>query len=280
LADKKITKNQRDDLQSLCHLISSWRSSSLSHKHRFKGVELYESMSNMKTFIKELRGHADHKALQQLEKGLTNSLVGLDSTYESLKQGQAILSQVSDILYGTKDEKGKRDTAAYKLQSTSQQVEQKLKQLLEQNQEIDKVHCDETRDYLQHFAKTFNGWKTHLFTCYDHPAMPNDNNRLELSHSQIKKQRRRITGQSSTSKFLKNWGEQAAFALELSYETNVSEILTEILRQIDYGLLKKEKQRQQQKSKMRGITITTKKRLAKSLQQIKESWFKNPPDKR
>lgn len=234
----------------------------------------------MKTLIQELRAHADHEVLDQLEKGLSNSLTGLDTSYEALKHGQAILSEVSDILYGTKEEKGNRDTAAHKRQTTSAQVEQELKQLIESTHQAHKTHSSEMRDYLRHFGNTFDRWKTHLFTCYDHPEMPNDNNRLELSHSQMKKQRRRITGQSSTAKFLKNWGEQAAFALELSYETNVSEILTDILRQTNYELLKKEKQQQQKKSKRRGMNITTKKNLAKSLQQIKDSWLKNSPDSR
>jgi len=232
----------------------------------------------MKTIVQDLRAHADHEALHQLEKGITNSLTGLDSTYEALKHGQTLLSKVADTLYGTKDEKGNRDTATYKRQSTSVQVEQELRQLIESTHQAHKTHSSEMRGYLKHFGDTFDRWKTYLFTCYDYPEIPNDNNRLELSHSQMKKQRRRITGQSSTSKFLKNWGEQAAFALELSYETNVPEILTDILRQTNYEVLKKEKQRQQQKSKRRGITITSKKRLTKSLQQIKESWLKNSFD--
>jgi len=259
-------------------LIRSWTSTSLSHKHQLKGVLLYESMRDIKTLIQELRLHADHQALQQLEKGLSNSLTGLDTCYEALKLGQALLSQVTEILYGAKDEKGNRDTATHKQQTTSEQVEQELKQLIRLTHQAHKTHSSEMRGYLRHFTNTLEGWKTHLFTCYDHPEMPNDNNRLELSHSQMKKQRRRITGQSSTAKFLKNWGEQAAFSLELSYETNVWEILTDILRQTDYELLKKEKKRQQQKSKKRGMTITTKKRLTNSLQQIKESWLKNLSD--
>jgi len=228
-----------EDLQSLCSLIRSWSSTSLSHKHRFKGVELYESMSDMKTIIQDLRAHADHESLHQLEKGITNSLTGLDTTYEALKLGQSLLSEVADTLYGTKDEKGNKDTTTYKSQRTSEQVEQELKQLIESTHQAHKTHSSEMRGYLKHFWDTFDRWKTHLFTCYDHPEMPNDNNRLELSHSQMKKQRRRITGQSSTSKFLKNWGEQAAFALELYYETNIPEILTDILRQTNYELLKK-----------------------------------------
>lgn len=262
-------------MQSLCSLIRSWRSTSLSHKHRFKGVELYKSMSEIKATIQELRAHADHDALHQLEKGITNSLTGLDTSYEALQYGQVLLCKIADTLYGTKDEKGNRDTATYKRRTTSEQVEEKLKQLIESTHQSYKTHSSEMRGYLKHFSDTFDRWKTHLFTCYDYPEMPNDNNRLELSHSQMKKQRRRITGQSSTSKFLKNWGEQAAFALELSCETKIPEILTDILIQTNYELLKQEKQQQQQKSKKRGMTITTKKKLTKALQQITESWFKN-----
>lgn len=246
----------------------------MSHKHRFKGVELYETMSQIKDLISALRVVKDQEVLEQLENSLTNSLAGLQTTYEALKRGQIILAQLSDLLYGAKDKKGVRPTQDYKDKTDSQKIRQQVEDLLEQAHQKHKKHSTEMRGYLRHFQNTYQNWNTYLFTCYDYPKIPNDNNRLELSHSQMKKQYRRITGQKCTAKYLKIHGEQAAYMLAYSYANNSQEELINLFRQTNPKLMKDQKRQQLLKSQARGLNFATKSRLDKTLQEIKELWVK------
>jgi len=244
----------------------------MSHKHRFKGVELYETMHQINEIIPALRKIKDHEVLVQIELNLTNSLAGLQTAYEALKQGQLILAQLTDLLYGTKDEKGIRSTQAYKEETTSHKVKQQIEQLLEQAHQQFKKHSSQMRGYLRHFQNTYQNWNPYLFTCYDYPMIPNDNNRLELSHSQMKRQYRRITGQKCTAKYLKIHGEQAAFLLAYSYANNSHEELIKLMQQTNIQLMKQQQKRQLSKSQARGQNFATKGRLDKTLQEIKEHW--------
>ena len=66
----------------------------MSHKHRFKGLELYETMYQINEMIPALQKVKDHEVLKQIGCNLTNSLAGLQTAYEALKQGQLILTQL------------------------------------------------------------------------------------------------------------------------------------------------------------------------------------------
>jgi len=244
----------------------------MSHKHRLKGVELYESISQIAELVAMLRTIKDHEILEQLQENLSNSLAGLQTDYEALNQGQLILTQLTDLLYGHKDDKGIRHTQIYKEQSDGQKIKQEIEVLLEQSHQQYKKHSTQMRGYLRHFQLTYQNWKTYLFTCYDYPDIPNDNNRLELSHSQMKKQYRRITGQKCTAKYLKIHGEQAAFMLAYAYANNATQELMELVKQTNYQHLKEQKKLQVLKSKQRGNNFATKKRLFKTLQKVKELW--------
>ena len=244
----------------------------MSHKHRLKGVELYETMHQINELIPALRKIKDHKALIQIECNLTNSLTGLRTVYEALKQGQFVLTQLTDLLYGTKNDKGIRSTQAYKDKMDSHTVKQQVEQLLEQSHQQYKKHSSQMREYLLHFQNTYQNWHPYLFTCYDYPMIPNDNNRLELSHSQMKRQYRRITGQKCTAKYLKIHGEQAAFLLAYSYTNNSHEELMKVIQQTNVQLIKQQQKWQLSKSKDRGQNFATKARLDKTLQEIKEHW--------
>jgi len=222
----------------------------MSHKHRLKGVELYESISQIAELVAMLRTIKDHEILEQLQENLSNSLAGLQTDYEALNQGQLILTQLTDLLYGHKDDKGIRHTQIYKEQSDGQKIKQEIEVLLEQSHQQYKKHSTQMRGYLRHFQLTYQNWKTYLFTCYDYPDIPNDNNRLELSHSQMKKQYRRITG----------------------YANNATQELMELVKQTNYQHLKEQKKLQVLKSKQRGNNFATKKRLFKTLQKVKELW--------
>jgi len=244
----------------------------MSHKHRFKGVELYEAMSQIKEVILSLRTVKDHEILEHIERNLTTSMSGLATKYEALKQGQLVLTELTDLLYGSKNEKGNRLTKIYKEQTNSGTVKKQVEQCLKQGQERYKKHSPEMRGYLRHFENTYQNWQPFLFTCYDYPDIPNDNNRLELSHSQMKKQYRRITGQKSTAKYLKIHGEQAAFMLAYSYANNSHEELMELVRQTNPQLIKEQQKRQSLKSQARGQNFATMSRLNKTLREIKEHW--------
>ena len=101
-----INIEEAEQLQALCSTIRSWQSRSLSHKHRLKGVELYESMAQIADCIPSLRAEKDHSVLEELQIKLENSIAGLKTDYEALKQGKNVLDQLTDVLYGAKDEKG------------------------------------------------------------------------------------------------------------------------------------------------------------------------------
>ena len=221
-----------------------------------------------------MRGHKDHEVLKVLESSLTNSTVGLQIEYEALKQGQEFLADLTDLLYGQKDEKGNRPTQTYKEQTNSGSVQKKVEILLNQSHEQYKSHSTEMRGYLRHFSKTHQDWASNLYTCYDFPKIPNDNNGLELSHSQMKKQRRRVTGQKSTAKYLRIHGEQAAYTLAYSQCNNSPQELAELLRSTDYEELQKQKKRQQLKSNSRGKNMATKKKLDKTLKKTTENWVR------
>lgn len=144
-------------------------------------------MEEIAEAIPVLRAKKDHEALAILEESLNNSIKGLQIDYEALKQGQSILNQLTDLLYGIKEEKSNRNTQVYKEQMQAGEVKQQIEELLEQSHQQYKTHSSQMREYLKHFQNTYKNWSVNLFTCYDYPNIPNDNNRLELSHSQMKK---------------------------------------------------------------------------------------------
>jgi len=271
-ADKELTLRQKEQLDRLCSLLRNWLNISMSHKHRFKGVELYESVEQIKDLIPILRKAKDHEVLRQLDKQLNNSLADLQMDYEALQQGQVILAELADLLYGTKNEKGIRSTQEHKEKSSPKKVKKQVTTLLQKSHKKYKQHSPKMRAYLRHFQNTYDNWKENLFTCYEYPYLPNDNNRLELSHSQMKKQYRRITGQKSTAKYLKIHGEQAAFLLAYAYTNNSQQDLIDIITSIDQQQLKEQKKEQLLKSQQRGRNYTTKARLDKTLHNIKELW--------
>lgn len=222
-----------------------------------------------------MRGYKEHEILKELEKSLTNSTSGLQTEYEALKQGQVILAELTDLLYGQKDEKGNRATQVYKEQLNSQDVKQQVEALLDSSHELYKTHSSEMRGYLRHFKNTHERWSANLYTCYDFPKIPNDNNSLELSHSQIKKQYRRITGKKSTAQYLRNHGEQAAYILAYAQSNNSAEQFEDLLRNVDNEELQKQKKQQQIKSSNRGKAMATKKNLTKMLKCNTEKWEEN-----
>lgn len=253
-------------------MIRNWLTSSLSHKHRFKGLEVYESLNDIKESIAILRKNKDHKILQKLEDKLGACFSNLQTRYEALKQGKQILDQLTDLLYGVKDDKGNRETEIYKKSKDSKKVQEEVEHLLAESHESYKKHSTEMRGYLRHFQKSYQDWKANLFTCYDHPEIPNDNNRLELSHSQMKKQYRRITGQKSTAKYLINHGEQAAFILDYTSNNSTQEDLIELLKLTDSLEIKKQKRREKLKSQERGRNTANRKTLTKTLAKIEQEW--------
>lgn len=252
----------------------NWLYITLSDKHRLKGIELYESMNQIKQSVSEMREHKDHEVLKDLAYSLTKSTSGLQIQYEALKQGQEVLTDLTDLLYGQKDEKGNRPTQAYKEQNNSQSIQKSVELLLKQRHEQHKTHSTEMRAYLWHFNKTHQGWASNLYTCYDFPKIPNDNNRLELSHSQMKRRYRRITGQKSTAKYLRIHGEQAAYTLAYAQCNNSPEELQELIKSTDYEQLQKQKKRQYLKSNDRGKTMATRNKLTTMLKNTTENWKK------
>ena len=272
--DEEINDIQKDCLMNICGMIRSWQSRSLAHKHRLKGVELYEAMLNIKDTVTALQAKQDHSILQQLHRCLSDSVAGLQTDYEALKHGQTILTKLGDLLYGEQDEKGNRDTQTHKEKYSSTQIKRKVEALLRQSQAKYKTHSSPMRGYLRHFKLTYQNWKQYLFTCYDHPQIPNDNNTLELSHSRVKRQHRRITGQRNTARYLKIHGQQAIHTLEYATTGASQNVFKEVLQRTDYTQLKKQKKQQRQKSKQRGSLLPTPKALKKLKDKVIAVWEK------
>jgi len=233
---------------------------------------LYESLNLIQQNIAKMRTYEDDEILKELENKLFNSTKGLQTEYEALTQGQAILRELTDLLYGQKDEKGNRLTQVHKEQTDSQSVKEQVETLLNNSHEQFKTHSSEMRAYLKHFEDTHQRWATNLYTCYDFPKIPNDNNRLELSHSQMKKQYRRMTGKSSTAQYLRNHGEQAAYLLAYARSNNSQQELEVLIRNTDNVQLQKQKKRQLVKSQQRGKAMATIKNLVKTLQYTTQQW--------
>ena len=229
-------------------------------------------MTDLKACVNTLRQIKDHTILESLHQSLSQSIVGLDADYQSLKYGQQILDELTDLLYGAKNDKNERQTQAYKEQTSSEKVKQEVEDLLKSSHDKYKTHSALMRGYLKHFNDTYENWNTFLFTCYDHPNIPNDNNRLELSHSQMKKQHRRITGQKSTAKYLKIHGEQAAFTLGFAYGYPSQKDVEDIIQQANYQNFKEKKKKQKEKSQDRGKTRATKKTLQNTIKKTEELW--------
>lgn len=269
---EQLKEEEKAYLQTLCTTIRNWQGRSLAHKHRFKGVELYETMEKISTAIPVLRAKKDHPVLQQLQTNLEQSLSGIQTNYEALKQGKQILDQVTDVLYGQKDDKGNRNSEQYRKDMDANCVKEQIQKIITQSHNEHKTHSPPMRDYLRHFQNTYTNWAENLFTCYDYPAIPNDNNRLELSHSQMKKQYRRTTGNSNTAKYLKIHGEQAAFTLHFGQQLDVQKAIIDIILQTDNEQFQKEKQKQKLKSQQRGKTMATKRNLNKMIEEITQNW--------
>lgn len=245
----------------------------MSDKHRFKGLMCYEAILEIVSYLYESYQVKPLPVIEQLFKKLVNALAPLKEAYQALVIGKNILDQLTDLLYGKLNKNKKRPTQQYKEQTNSQQVKQQVEQLLEEAFSQHKTHSHHIRGYLRHFENTYHNWKTFLFTCYDYPFLPNDNNEHELTNSQLKKQYRRITGQSSTAKYLKNHGEQAGFILNYAKEHKNETYLIQFIQKVDQNKLKELKRKQKDKSRKRAKTITTKKQLTKTLKSINDIWL-------
>jgi len=200
-----------------------------------------------------MRAYKDDRILKELENKLLNSTEGLQTEYEALKQGQAILRELTDLLYGQKDEKGNRLTQIHKEQTDSQSVKQQVETLLTNSHQQFKTHSTEMRGYLKHFKDTHQRWATNLYTCYDFPKIPNDS-------------------KSSTAQYLRNHGEQAAYLLAYARSNNSKQELEVLIRSTDNEQLQKQKKRQLIKSNNRGKAMATKKKLVKTLKNTLQQW--------
>ena len=97
---------------------------------------------------------------------------------------------------------------------------------------------------------------------------------MELSHSRVKRQHRRITGQRNTARYLKIHGQQAIHTLEYATTGASQNVFKEVLQRTDYTQLKKQKKQQRQKSKQRGSLLPTPKALKKLKDKVIAVWEK------
>lgn len=244
---------QRRVLEHLCLLPRQWIRESLSDKHQFKGIRLYEHSAKLAKAIENLQVLSANKILKNLGRLLSNSIEGLAQRYEDLKISAQLMERLTDILYGPKAGKAGRNTQAYKEKMTGQEVKQELLQTIEQFKEQHKTRSTFIRQVVKHLEKTVANWETYLYTCYDHPQLPNDNNALEVSHSHLKAHHRRMTGKRNADKFLLRHGEQAVFCL--AHQQTPMEDLIELLRRADFDQYQQDHKIEKEKSKRRGLKM-------------------------
>ena len=91
----------------------------------------------------------------------------------------------------------------------------------------------------------------------------------------MKKQHRRTTGNSNTTKYLKIHGEQAAFTLHFGQQVDVQKAIIDIIHQTDKEQFQKKKLEQKLHSQQRGKTMSTKRNLKKLIVDISLNWGKN-----
>ncbi len=233
-------------------------------------MHLYEHTAKLAGAIEDLQLMAPNEILKDLGQLLAKSIEGQTQTYEDLKISAQVIGGLTDTLYGPKTDKGQRNTQAYKEKMNSEQVKKQVNQTIAKFKEEHKTRSTFTREVIDNLEKTAANWETYLYSCYDHPALPNDNNALEVSHSRLKAQHRRMTGKRNADKFLLRHGEQAVFCL--AHQQTPMEDLIGLLTQADFDKYQQENKKEKEKSKLRGLQIKYKRNPDVLIDWALENW--------
>ncbi len=262
-------------LKDLSLIPRVWISQSTSSAHHFKGVQMYQTVRHTAGQIEKMRNKRDHPVLKALQHLLQSSIAAHQATYESLWIIQIFLSQVTDLLYGPKVQikpgsKPQRDAPAYRSRAGSAEVRQKFEKLMADFEQQYKTHSPTCREFIRHLKNTYANWKTHLYSCYEHPLLPNDNNDLERFNSSLKSLHRRMTGKKNSRKFLLKYGEQAIFSI--AYTNVPDQKFIELFENLDFEMVRQKEKQYKQQAKQRGKRMRILKNVEDYLEAMLDYW--------
>lgn len=184
--------------------------------YELRALSMYEQFIEALATIKKMEKIKPHPILKRLRIMFEKSIEGCASLYRDTKVAAEVLTQLTDLLYGkrTKDKETKaitRSSVLYRQQNKASFVKDAIENLIDIYKEKTKHSSTLCRQINHHFENSFNLWKQHIFTCYEYPFIPNDNNALEANHNILKRAIRKITGRKSTRQALLIYGEELLF---------------------------------------------------------------------
>lgn len=230
---------------------------------RLAGIEMYARLAEVSDGLAELIAHASDPCLVQLHQGLEQALTLFKNDYDHLSQGAAWLHQIADFL-DTTDEPT----------LTGQQVREALLTYLHEMhaQSQDNAVLSE---FARQIDKTTHSYNSGLFHTYDIPDLPRTNNDRESEFRGLNQHLLRTTGQKGATRRII----QRSGAWELIPQPDSLAETIEAISAVDNNEFKKERTRVRSHRKRFQFHTRSVKQAQKQLQDLKERWFRLPPDK-
>jgi hypothetical protein len=230
---------------------------------RLAGIEMYARLAEVSDCLAELIAHASDPCLVQLHQGLEQALPLFKDDYDNLSQAAVWLHQIADLLDPT-------DESAL----TGEQVRQTLLTYLDQ------IHAQsQDNGVLSEFAKqidkTTHSYNSGLFHTYDIPDLPRTNNDRESEFRALNQHLLRTTGQKGATRRII----QRSGAWELIPQPDSLAETIEAISTVDNNEFKKERTRVRSHRKRFQFHTRSVKQAQKQLQDLKDRWFRLPPDK-
>ena len=150
---------------------------------RLAGIEMFERLTEVKTWLETLIQHDAEPQLIQLHQGLHTALQSVQSDYTDLRQAADWLDHISDIL----------DPEYQPVRSGEEVRQELLAYLADIEQESQDISC--LHNFYQKIHNTTLNYAPGLFHCYDVPSLPRTNNDRESEFRDLNRRLLRTTGQ-------------------------------------------------------------------------------------
>lgn len=250
-------------------------SRSISVAYELRGTQMYEQFNQAIKVIGKMEEKHTHPLLVRLKQMLMTSIEQKQPVYEDLKKAHSFLGQLTDILYGKRQKIPQqkqlvRLSQKHRINHTAQQIEQQVEQLITDFKQSNKERSTLCRKFIRSFEITFHNWKANLFTCYEHPFIPNDNNELESNHNKVKRAIRKITGHKSTAQPLLVYGEEFVLCQEF-YDKPLSDFY-QALTEVDFNKVALRNQHLKQEQKKRGLKTKVVNKTEEVLEKAFDDW--------
>jgi hypothetical protein len=230
---------------------------------RLAGIEMYARLVEVSDCLAELIAHVSDPCLVQLHQGLEQALPRFKNDYDNLSQAAAWLHQIADLL-DTTDEPT----------LTGKQICQALLTYLD-NMHAQSQDNAVLAEFAKQIDKTTHSYKNGLFHTYDIPDLPRTNNDRESEFRGLNQHLLRTTGQKGTTRRII----QRSGAWELIPQPDSLAETIEAISTVDNNEFKKERTRVRSHRKRFQFHTRSVKQAQKQLQDLKERWFRLPPDK-